>query len=143
MTTIETTAANIQQLINAGAKRWTKGKLDRLYVNATILGLEYDCYKSGNVRSATWQGEGISNADARRLLGSKVFVDLNTGDLHVSTNFDARCKDGQELDEAAASWLDAILAPASADLDALLASESEPGQQLTLDMWLGCMALAS
>ncbi len=72
-----------------GAKRWTKGNHDRLYINAELLGLECEYYNTGNVRSATWCGEGISNADARRLKASKVFVDVATGELSVRTEFGA------------------------------------------------------
>lgn len=66
-----------------GFNRWTKGNMDRLYINAKDLGLEVDYYKTGNVSSAKWCGESISNADGRRFLSSKVFVDVKTGELHV------------------------------------------------------------
>lgn len=71
----------------AGFRRWTKAGKDRLYINATELGLEVAYYKTGNISSAKWCGERISNADARRLLGSKVYVDVATGELHVATDF--------------------------------------------------------
>ena len=77
----------IEALETKGAKRWTKGNHDRLYVNAEELGLEYERYKTSNVRSAEWCGERISNADARRLLASKVYVDVAAGELHVRTDF--------------------------------------------------------
>lgn len=66
-----------------GFKRWTKGSMDRLYIDVTKLGLEVSYYKTGNVSSATWCGERISNADARRFMSSKVYVDVKTGELHV------------------------------------------------------------
>jgi len=71
-----------------GFKRWTKGKMDRLYIDATKLGAKIDYYKTGNVSDAFWQGERVSNSDGRRLLASKIFVDITTGELHVSTGFD-------------------------------------------------------
>ena len=73
-----------------GFKRWTKGNMDRLYINATMLGLEVSYYKSGNVSSASWRGEGISNSAGYRLLSSKVWVDVKTGELNVKTSFEPR-----------------------------------------------------
>lgn len=70
----------------AGFRRWTKGNMDRLYIDVTKLGLEVDYYKTGNVRHASWCGETISNADGRRMLVSKVWVDVATGELHVKDN---------------------------------------------------------
>lgn len=52
----------IKKFEDAGFKRWTKGGYDRLYIDATACGLEYDTYKSGNISSATFNGEAISNA---------------------------------------------------------------------------------
>ena len=71
-----------------GFNRWTKGNMDRLYINAKDLGLEVDYYKTGNVSSAKWCGKSVSNADGRRLLGSKAYVDVKTGELHVTSSFD-------------------------------------------------------
>ena len=71
-----------------GFKRWTKGDMDRLYIDATKLGLEVSYYKSGNVSGASWRGEGVSNSDGRRLLASKVWVDVKTGELNVRTSFE-------------------------------------------------------
>jgi hypothetical protein len=82
-----------------GFNRWTKGNMDRLYINATDLGAEIDYYKSGNVCSAKWQGESVSNADGRRLLASKVFVDVKTGELSVTTSFDLY--DAMSVEDAA------------------------------------------
>lgn len=73
-------------LIAIGGSRWTKGDHDRVYLNnwAELAGLEADYYKSGNICFATYQGEGISNSEARRILGSldKVWFDTATGKLH-------------------------------------------------------------
>lgn len=69
-----------------GFRRWTKAGYDRLYISVKELGLEVEYYKTGNVSSAKWCGEHVSNADARRFLSSKVFVDVETGLLHVQDN---------------------------------------------------------
>ena len=90
-----------------GFKRWTKGNFDRLYINTTKLGAEIDYYKTGNVRKATWQGESVSNADGRRLLASKVFVDIKTGELHVNTSF-SEPYDTESLEDAAKALITSI-----------------------------------
>lgn len=76
--------AMIQKLEEAGFKRWTKGTYDRLYINATSLGLEYETYKSGSIRSATFNGEEISNSRAGRMLAMKMYIDVTTGELHTT-----------------------------------------------------------
>lgn len=78
---------NIRAYEAKGAHRWTKGNHDRLYIDAKLLGLECECYNTGNIKSATWCGERISNSDARRIKGSSVYIDVNTGELHVDTTF--------------------------------------------------------
>ena len=76
--------AMIQKLEEAGFKRWTKDTYDRLYINATSLGLEYETYKSGSIRSATFNGEEISNSRAGRMLAMKMYIDVATGELHTT-----------------------------------------------------------
>lgn len=80
--------ATIKKYEAAGFKRWTKDGMDRLYIDAEALGLEVERYGTGNVKSATWQGEKVSNADARRILASKAYIDIETGELHVSSDFE-------------------------------------------------------
>ena len=71
-----------------GFNRWTKGSMDRLYINIEDLGAEISYYGTGNVRSAKWRGEDVSNADGRRLLSTKVYIDIATGELNVNTRFE-------------------------------------------------------
>lgn len=82
------TDAQIAKYEAKGFKRWTKGNMDRLYINVTDLGLVADYYKSGNVCGGEWQGEGVGSSATKRLLASKVYVDVKTGELHVTSNFD-------------------------------------------------------
>lgn len=56
-----------------------------MYINATTLGLSYTTYKTGNISSAVFAGEEISNSLARKLLGSKTYIDLLQGVI-VSDN---------------------------------------------------------
>lgn len=92
-----------------GFKRWTKGNMDRLYINVQQLGAEVDYYNTGNVRYAEWQGEQVSNADGRRLLASKVWIDVETGELHVRTEFNfGHHDDVKSVEDAAREYVAAI-----------------------------------
>lgn len=66
----------IEELERMGFKRWTKSGMDRMYINASALGLNYTRYKSGNVSSAWFKGESISNCECRRMLNAKTYIDL-------------------------------------------------------------------
>lgn len=70
--------------------RWTKqgfnGKVyDRIYFNATDLGMEVSYYRSGNISSAAVDGEHISNCEARRIMGGKAYFDLTDNTLHMDS----------------------------------------------------------
>ena len=69
----------ITALEEKGFRRWQKGMLDRLYINAAQLGLEYSRYNTGNISSAAFRGEYISNSQARRMLNAKTYVDVESG----------------------------------------------------------------
>ena len=71
----------IADLESKGFKRWQKGTFDRLYVNASVLGLECTYYKTGNISSATFNGEHISNSEGYRLKAAKTYVDINKGTI--------------------------------------------------------------
>ena len=66
----------IEELEALGFKRWTKNGMDRMYINASALGLNYTKYKTGNVSSAWFKGDSISNCECRRMLGAKTYIDL-------------------------------------------------------------------
>ena len=68
----------IQKAIEMGGKRWQKGTMDRIYFNASTLGLECAFYKSGNVSSATFNGKDISNGKAGWLRYGKTYIDVET-----------------------------------------------------------------
>lgn len=109
MTTITINAETIAKLEAAGFSRWTKKDMDRLYINVTKLGLEVSYYNTGNVSHAEWQGERISNADGRRLLSSKVWIDVKTGELHVRTDYYVYDED-MKLESVAAKYVEAVVA---------------------------------
>lgn len=115
---------DIAKLLEAGGKRWSKYGKDRIYIDVETLGLEVEYYKTGNVRNATWQGERISNADARRLLGSKVYVDCADGSLHVSTDFYIY-DEPLKLETVAAKFVeDALAEEEEAEADAIMTAEN-------------------
>jgi hypothetical protein len=103
------TDEQITKLENAGAKRWTKYGKDRLYIDADVIGLEVECYRSGSVRSAAWQGESISNSDASRIMMGRSYVDVATGDVVTKCTFNPRA-DVMGYDEAVQRFVDAALA---------------------------------
>ena len=68
----------IEELEALGFKRWQKGNMDRLYINASMLGLNYGRYNTGNIKWAEFQGNSISNCQARRMLSAKTYIDVKT-----------------------------------------------------------------
>ena len=68
----------IDKLTEVGFNRWTKGNMDRLYINAAQLGLVCEYYHTGNIKYAELNGKSVSNSEARRMKASKTFVDLKT-----------------------------------------------------------------
>lgn len=81
-------AITAEQMVAIGGREWTKAGHHRVYVNdiAGLLGLEVSYYRTGNISSASLDGEGgISNAEAGRLLGAvdKVWFDAADGKLHL------------------------------------------------------------
>lgn len=81
---MELSTEMIEKLTAAGGSRWQKGNFDRIYFNASSLGLRCEYYKTGNISSAWFNDESISNCAGRRLKAAKTFVDVATGEI-VST----------------------------------------------------------
>ena len=95
----------IKTLTDSGFNRWMKklpnGKvMDRLYIKPEYLGLELTRYKSGNISSATFNGETISNSEARRIEGTKCYVDIATKEVVC---------DREDLKQAAQEVVDNVL----------------------------------
>jgi len=102
------TEKQIAALEAAGFNRWTKGSMDRLYINADTLGLELDYYKSGNISGATYRGETISHKRGGEMKAAKTYIDVNTGELH-GTNWTLE-QDARQLYE---ETMEALEAPES------------------------------
>ena len=63
---------------NLEMNNWTnpRNKEVRTYINnwAEVLGFEIEKYKSGNISHASYNGEKISNSEAKRNLVGKVYI---------------------------------------------------------------------
>ena len=102
----------IAKLDARGGKRWIKGNMDRMYFNATGIGLELEHYKTGNIRSASFRGTGLSNSMRGRYKAAKTCIDLATGEVH--SDFDCLADAVREL-----------IAQAEEEIEAEAAAESE------------------
>lgn len=91
----------IDKLAAKGFNRWTKGNMDRMYINASQLGLACSYHSTGSIKNATFCGDSISNCEARRLKADKCYVDLKTGTITANSS---RLSDAAQalIDEAAA-----------------------------------------
>ena len=79
----------IYTLEQKGFNRWTKGNMDRLYINAAQLGLDCVYYNTG---------ESISNSEARRMKCAKTDIDIKTGKAH-SDNYTLQRKAEEIMNE--------------------------------------------
>lgn len=86
MTTI--TNEIIAKLESKGFNRWNKGNMDRLYINCTSYGCRFSYYNTGNIHHAYFNDDRVSNAEGYRFKSTKVFIDVNTGELSVTTKTD-------------------------------------------------------
>lgn len=69
----------IEELEAKGFKRWQKGGMDRLYINANVLGLVVHYRKTGSICDAWFNEESISHAEGGRMKMAKTFIDVKTG----------------------------------------------------------------
>lgn len=80
--TRETKEEMIARLEAVGFKRWTKNGMDRMYVNANVLGLHCVYRRTGSISEATFNGEYVSNRYAGQLKSTKTYLDLTTMEMH-------------------------------------------------------------
>ena len=72
----------IERLVAAGGKEWIGGTNHRVYFKPErILGLEIEKYKTGSLRNVTLNGERISNSKAGKIINSKLYVNVATGEV--------------------------------------------------------------
>ena len=110
MTTITINAETIAKLEAAGFKRWTKNGMDRLYVNATTLGLEVIRYRNGNAKEGTWMGSEMYKQELQEIDASKIYIDLADGTLHVKTDFVPSYASDHTVESVAAAYVEGIVA---------------------------------
>lgn len=78
-----------QQIEAIGGRAWTKNDKHRVYLNndvwLALIGLETSHYNTGNISGATLNGEHISNAAAKDIIGavSKVYWDAVDNQIHI------------------------------------------------------------
>lgn len=60
-----------------------KGKAHNTRRTESLLGLECEYYKTGNVHHAYWRGGEMSNCDARRVLAASIWYDLKTDKIYM------------------------------------------------------------
>ena len=101
------TETMIDKLTTKGFSRWTKDAMDRLYINANDLGLYTDHYKSGSICYASFNGEEISHAHALRMLGAKIWIDVETGALHSKYAEDCLVEAAKAIYEQVKAEIDA------------------------------------
>lgn len=104
----------IEKLTAKGFTRWTKGKYDRLYINAKELGLVCEYYKTGNIHSAEFRGDGISNSEAYRMKSAKTYIDVATEEVNSQNG---------TLEEAVKEILEEVKAEIEAEEAAAKAEE--------------------
>ncbi|MFD3638242.1 hypothetical protein [Streptomyces griseus] len=83
---------SIETMVAIGGNRWQCNGMDRVYFNnwATLAGIETTRYNTGNISSASYQGAGVSNSQAYKLLGTidKVWFDAADGKIHGRYGYD-------------------------------------------------------
>lgn len=79
---INITEEMIHSLEEKGFKRWQKGSMDRLYINACNLGLTVERYNTGNIKRAYFNGESVSNSEGRRMITAKTYIDVKSGRVY-------------------------------------------------------------
>lgn len=86
-TTTATSPLTAESLITLGGSLWEKNGMRRVYFNdlPSLYGLKATYYNTGNISSATLDGDAISNAAAREiqsyLKNGKLFYDLVSGEF--------------------------------------------------------------
>lgn len=77
-----------------GNRAWERGEMKRYYINddqlEAIFGLRIGRYNTGNISSASLNGEGISNSKAYKLLGRGIWYDAITDTWMQKTELGTR-----------------------------------------------------
>lgn len=83
-----------EKLENLGITAWERDGMKRYYINdgqlEAVFGLSIGRYKTGNISSASLNGEGISNSKAYKLIGRGIWYDANTDSWMQKTEYGTR-----------------------------------------------------
>lgn len=71
----------IETLVKNGAKRWTKGTMDRLYINPETVGFEFEYNSRGKLYGATNGEHSYNEREAWDIKNSKTYIDIETGKI--------------------------------------------------------------
>lgn len=84
----KTTAEKLEDL---GIEAWECNGMKRYYINddqlEAVFGLSIGRYKTGNISSASLNGEGISNSKAYKLIGRGIWYDANSDSWMQKTEY--------------------------------------------------------
>ena len=91
-----------EKLEDLGIEAWERGEMKRYYMNdngfKAVFGLDVSRYNSGNISGARFNGEGISNAKAYRLMGAAVYYDAIKCGWYRKSNGSVKELDGELMD---------------------------------------------
>lgn len=83
-----------EKLEDLGIAAWERDGMKRYYINddqlEAVFGLSVGRYKTGNISSASLNGEGISNSKAYKLIGRGIWYDANTDSWMQKTEYGTR-----------------------------------------------------
>jgi hypothetical protein len=105
----------IETMTAIGGNRWQRAGKDRVYINnwAEFAGVSTTQYKSGNISSASYQGEHLSNSQAYKVIGciDKVWFDSADDMIHCRFGYaDPRIGRDQVWDDVVTGIRTAIAA---------------------------------
>lgn len=114
-TTKKAIVYSVENMIAIGGSRWQRNGMDHVYFNdwAELASIETTRYGTGNISSAAYQGEGVSNSQGYKLLGSidKLYYDANTGKIHCRYGHsESRVATQREVFDAAVDGIRARIA---------------------------------
>lgn len=105
---------SVETMTAIGGRRWQKNGMDRVYLDwAAFAGIEVTRFNTGSISSASYQGNSISNSQARKILGSidKVWYDAADGNLHCRYGLDqSRVASREEVWAAVVAGIRAAIA---------------------------------
>lgn len=83
-----------EKLEDLGIAAWERDGMKRYYINdgqlEAVFGLSIGRYKTGNISSASLNGEGISNSKAYKLIGRGIWYDANANSWMQKTEYGNR-----------------------------------------------------